>query len=118
MRKLRSRMKRLSLLAVCSFGMLWPTVSFASLNSIVCSAIYRSCKQGCTTAQCVEDCQYASINCQLAGTKKKQQTSPLAKPGRPVKPVGPVNVSNPNQPTGPVILRQNDSGGHEHGYRH
>jgi hypothetical protein len=140
MTELRSRMKRLFLLAICSFGVLWPTVGFASLNSIACAAIYRGCKQGCATAQCVEDCQYASINCQLAGATKKQQTPPPCagircslpghnppttvsdpnpKPSRPIKPVEPVNVSNPNKPTGPVILlRQNDSGGHEHRHGH
>jgi hypothetical protein len=139
MTRLRSSMKRLSWLAICSLGVLWPTVSFASLNSIACAAIYRGCKAGCTTDQCVKDCQYDSINCQLAGATKKQQTppppctgircslpvhnppttvsNPNPKPGGTIKPVGPVNVSNPNKTSGPVILlRQHDSGGHGHGH--
>ena len=142
MAKLRSRMNRLSLLAICSFGVLWPTVGFASLNSIACAAIYRGCKQGCTTDQCVEDCQYESIKCQLAGTTKKQQTPPppctgihctlrnptppttVGQPNRkprPVTPVKPVGVSNRGNnntgSSGPVILlRQHDSGGHGHGH--
>jgi hypothetical protein len=139
-------MKTLCLIAICSFGALWPTVSLASLNSIACAAIYRGCKAGCETSQCVKDCQYDSINCQLAGATKKQQTSPPScvgircslplghtppttvsdpnpKPRGPIKPVGqvgPVNVSNPNKTTGPVILlRKTDSGGgggHGHGH--
>jgi hypothetical protein len=143
MTKRRTRVNRLALLVICSFGVLAPTVSFANLNSIACRAIWRGCRHGCHTDQCIDDCNYSVIQCLSAGLNKQQTPPPPCtgvrcslpvhnppttvsdpnppprRPVAPVTPVKPVGVSNPNKPTTgePVImLRKNDSGGQGHGH--
>ena len=79
MKQFRIRMIGLALPAICSLCVLFPTASFASLNSIACAAIWRGCTGKCTgkggSQSCYDNCDANQGRCMAGGTTKKQRNS-------------------------------------------